>query len=148
MFARYRDRVDFYSIYIREAHPSDGWSMESNDKFGIKVAQPKSTDERTKIAVHCCESLKMSMPMLVDSIDDRVGRAYSAFPDRLYLIDRDGKVAYKGGRGPFGYRPRELEQTLVMMMLDEAKGGNKVENGVSRDDESTTKPESPVTSDN
>ena len=127
MYARWRNQVDFYAVYIREAHPTDGWSMESNDHVGVKVAQPKSTEERTQAAVHCCDSLKMSMPLLVDSIDDRVGRAYCGFPDRLYVIDRDGKVAYKGGRGPFGYRPRELEQTLVMMMLDEAKNGTKVE---------------------
>jgi hypothetical protein len=127
MYARWRDYADFYAVYIREAHPTDGWSMESNDRVGVKVAQPKSTDERKQVATQCCESLKMSMPLLVDTIDDRVGRAYSGFPDRLYVIDRDGKVAYKGGRGPFGYRPRELEQTLVMMMLDEAKNGSKVE---------------------
>jgi len=127
MYARWRDYVDFYAVYIREAHPTDGWSMESNDRVGVKVAQPKSTEERTQAAAHCCESLKMSMPLLVDTIDDRVGRAFSGFPDRLYVIDRDGKIAYKGGRGPFGYRPRELEQTLVMMMLDEAKSRSKVE---------------------
>src|SRR5262245_32225461 len=121
MYARWRDQVDFYSVYIREAHPSDGWSMDSNDRVGIKVAQPKSTEERAKVAVDCCASLQMSIPLLVDSIDDHVGRAYSGFPDRLYLIDRDGKVAYKGGRGPFGYKPRELEQTIVMMLMDEEK---------------------------
>jgi hypothetical protein len=119
MYARYRDSVDFYAIYIREAHPADGWSMESNDRVGIKIAQPKSTRERALVAARCCSSLQMSMPLLVDGIDDSVGRAYSGFPDRLYLIDREGKVAYKGGRGPFGYRPRELEQTLVLMLLDE-----------------------------
>jgi hypothetical protein len=119
MYARWRDEVDFYAVYIREAHPSDGWSSESNDRVGIKIAQPTSTEQRSSAAVQCCESLKMAIPLLVDTIDDRVGRAYSGFPDRLYLIDRDGKVAYKGGRGPFGYRPRELEQTLAMMILDE-----------------------------
>jgi Iodothyronine deiodinase len=59
------------------------------------------------------------MPLLVDSIDDQVNRAYSGFPDRLYLLDREGKVAYKGGRGPFGYKPRELEQSLLMMLIEE-----------------------------
>jgi Iodothyronine deiodinase len=121
MYARWRDEVDFYAVYIREAHPADGWSMESNDRVGIKIAQPKSTEERKQVAVDCCASLQMSMPLLVDSIDDYVGRAYSGFPDRLYLIDRAGKVAYKGGRGPFGYKTRELEQTMLMMFLDEAK---------------------------
>jgi Iodothyronine deiodinase len=121
MYARWRDEVDFYAVYIREAHPADGWSMESNDRVGIKIAQPKSTEERKQVAVDCCASLQMSMPLLVDSIDDYVGRAYSGFPDRLYLIDRAGKVAYKGGRGPFGYKTRELEQTMLMMFLDEAR---------------------------
>jgi Iodothyronine deiodinase len=125
MYARWRDQVDFYAVYIREAHPVDGWSSESNDRVGIKVVQPKSTEERRQVAVDCCASLRMSMPLLVDSIDDVVGRAYSGFPDRLYLIDRDGKVAYKGGRGPFGYKPRELEQTMVMMLMDEAKSAAK-----------------------
>lgn len=94
--------------------------MESNNRAGISVTQPKTTAERTLVAVHCCDSFKMALPMLVDDIDDAVGKAYSGFPDRLYLIDREGRVAYKGGRGPFGYKPRELEQTLIMLLLDEA----------------------------
>jgi hypothetical protein len=125
LYARYRDRADFYAVYIREAHPSDGWSMESNERAGIKVAQPKTSEERTQAASLCCSALDLAIPLLVDTIDDAVGRAYSGFPDRLYLIDRNGRVAYKGGRGPFGYKPRELEQTLVLMLIDEAnKGGN------------------------
>jgi hypothetical protein len=121
MFARYEDRVDFYAVYIREAHPSDGWGMESNDRVGITIAQPKNTLERTSVAAQCCSSLQLRMPVLVDDIDDAVGQAYSAFPDRLYLIDRAGRVAYKGGRGPYGYKPRELEQTLVMLLLDQVE---------------------------
>ena len=41
----------------------------------------------------------MTMPLLVDEPDDRVGHAYSGTPDRLYVIDREVRVAYKGGRG-------------------------------------------------
>jgi hypothetical protein len=37
-------------------------------------------------------------------------------PNRLYLIDRDGKVAFKNGRGPFGFHPRQLEQALVLLL--------------------------------
>jgi hypothetical protein len=93
--------------------------MALNKRVGINVAQPTTVAERTRVAVECCESLKLSLPMLVDDIDDAVGKAYSGFPDRLYLIDRDGRVAYKGGRGPYGYKPRELEQTLIMLLLEE-----------------------------
>lgn len=99
--------------------------MSSNKRAGINVAQPKTAAERTQAAVQCCDSLKMSLPLLVDDIDDAVGRDYSGFPDRLYLIDREGRVAYKGGRGPFGYKPRELEQSLIMLLLDEASNDNR-----------------------
>lgn len=95
--------------------------MASNQRVDINLAQPKTAAERTLAAVHCCDSLKMALPLLVDGIDDVVGREYSGFPDRLYLIDRDGRVAYKGGRGPFGYKPRELEQSLIMLLLEEAQ---------------------------
>lgn len=93
--------------------------MESNKRAGISIAQPKTMAERTSVAVHCCESLKLALPLLVDDIDDSVGKAYCGFPDRLYLIDREGRVAYKGGRGPYGYKPRELEQTLIMLLLED-----------------------------
>ena len=46
--------------------------------------------------------------MLVDTIDDKVGGPYSGMPSRLYLIDRKGKVAYKSGRGPFGFKPADV----------------------------------------
>jgi len=108
-----------YAVYIREAHPSDGWKMESNERVGVSLEQPKTTEARHLAASACCQSLQLSMPLLVDTIDDQVNRSYSGFPDRLYLLDRAGKVIYKGGRGPFGYKPRELEQSLLMYLLDE-----------------------------
>ena len=121
MALRYGEQVDFIAVYIREAHPIDGWKMSSNERAGIRVAQPTSIDERCKVAHLCDSALAMGIPLLVDELDDRVGRAYSAFPDRLYLLDREGRVVHKSGRGPFGFRPRELEQTLVMLLLDQSE---------------------------
>jgi type I thyroxine 5'-deiodinase len=57
--------------------------------------------------------------MVVDEIDNRVGQAYDAAPDRLYVIDREGRVAYRGGPGPFGFNPSEMEQTLMLMLLEQ-----------------------------
>jgi Iodothyronine deiodinase len=112
--------VEFVAVYVREAHASDGWSLPSNDKIGISVAQHKDFGERCKAAKDCCGALKMTIPMVVDEIDDRAGIAYSGMPDRLYVVDTRGRVAYKGGRGPFGYKPEELEQALIMLLMDEA----------------------------
>jgi Iodothyronine deiodinase len=117
---RYKDRVQFLAIYVREAHPTDGWRVPSNDKVGISILQPKTQKERTKVADQCCATLEITMPLLVDGLDDRVGHAYSGMPDRMYVIDRLGKVVYQGGRGPFGFKPGEMEQSLAMMLLEDA----------------------------
>jgi hypothetical protein len=42
-------------------------------------------------------------------------------PDRLYVIDRNGRVAYKSGRGPRGFKPQEMQQALMLLLLDEAE---------------------------
>jgi len=121
MYRRYKDRVEFVSIYVREAHPVEGWREEGNDRVGVTVKQPRTFGEREEVARACCGRLEMSMPLLVDEIDDRVGLAYQGMPNRLYIIDRDGRVAYKSGRGPFGFKPGEMEQALVMALLEAEK---------------------------
>jgi hypothetical protein len=113
--------VQFTAVYIREAHPADGWSM-GKDKVTGKILQPRTFLERNEVAARCCAALKVTMPMVVDDIDDRVGHAYSGMPDRLYIIDKAGRVAYQGGRGPFCYLPSEMEQSLVMMLMEEGNG--------------------------
>ena len=129
MHKRYGDQAEFLAIYVREAHPAEGWKMTSNDRVGIIINQPRKRDERVAVAQRCCSSLEITMPVLVDEIDDRVGHAYSGMPDRLYVIDRDGRVAYKGGRGPFGFKSRELEQSLIMLLLDQDQAGFQTAHG-------------------
>ncbi len=115
---RYKDDAVFVAVYVREAHPTDGWRMSSNDEAGVTFPQPRDYAERAGLAERCYTKLKMNMPLLVDEMDDRVGHAYSGMPSRLYVIDTEGKVAYKSGRGPFGFKPDEMEQALVMLLLD------------------------------
>jgi hypothetical protein len=138
LYQQYKGQAEFLSVYVREAHPVEGWRMESNDKAGVVVKQPRSNKERADVAKSCCAALEMSMPLLVDEIDDRAGHAYSGMPDRLYVIGSDGRVAYKGGRGPFGFIPGEMEQSLVMLLLDEAK--NKLRTRVPLMDEREAHP--------
>ena len=90
--------------------------MESNDRAGVAIAQPTTYAERAAVAQRCDKLLGQSFPLLVDTIDDSVGSRYSGMPGRFYLIDRDGKIAFKSGRGPFGFKPDELETSLLMML--------------------------------
>jgi len=115
---RYKDRATFLGVYVREAHPDDGWHMESNVMSGVKLRQPTNFEERTAVARTCAAKLKYSMPLLVDTMDDQVGNLYSGMPARAYVIDVDGKVTYQGARGPFGFRPGEMEQALIMTLMD------------------------------
>jgi len=115
---RYQDEAEFLAVYVREAHPSDGWRMGSNARLGVELAQPKTYDERVTAAQQCHAALKYSMPLLVDAINDPVGNSYSGMPARLYVIDCDGKVAYKSGRGPFGFKTGEMEQALLMTLIE------------------------------
>lgn len=115
----YKDDALFLGVYVREAHPTNGWRMGSNDDAGVSLAQPKNYSERAAVANTCSLKIKMSIPLLVDEMDDRVGHAYSGMPSRLYIIDRAGKVAYKAGRGPFGFKADEMEQSLLMLLMAE-----------------------------
>ncbi len=75
-------------------------------------AQPKTADEREQVAESCMLHLDLSIPALVDDMENTTDRAYAALPDRLYLIGKDGRIAYKGDRGPFGFRPDDFEAAI------------------------------------
>jgi alkylhydroperoxidase family enzyme/alkyl hydroperoxide reductase subunit AhpC len=118
LYEKYKDRANFLMIYVREAHPSDGWKMESNTKVGVDVAQPSTFEERSNVAKQFCSRLSPNIPVVVDELSDPVGHAYSGMPARLYVIDKEGKVVFKSGRGPFGFSPPEMEQSLAMCLLE------------------------------
>lgn len=121
LYRRYHDRAEFLMVYVREAHPTNGWSMESNDKVGVSLAQPTTLEARTGVAARCQQMLKLSMPVVVDTLEDTVGARYSGMPSRLYVIDKSGKVAFKSGRGPFGFKPAECEQALILNLAESSK---------------------------
>ncbi|OYW23770.1 MAG: hypothetical protein B7Z55_03195, partial [Planctomycetales bacterium 12-60-4] len=118
---RYSDVATFLGVYVREAHPTDGWAMTSNEKVGVKVAQPQTFAQRTAVAQQCYARLKPSIPLLVDDINDPTGNAYSGMPARLYVIDTSGRVVFKSGRGPFGFKAGEMEQALLMSLVDKGE---------------------------
>jgi uncharacterized secreted protein with C-terminal beta-propeller domain len=113
MYKQYQDKVAFYIVYIREAHPSDAWQVASNVKDDVVYASPESRGERVDLANVCVKKLGIDIPALVDNFDDGTDAAYWGWPDRLYLVDRDGTIAYKSGPGPFGFKPQELEQAIT-----------------------------------
>jgi len=104
--------VAFYVVYILEAHASDVWQMASNVKQGVVFAMPKSMGEREAVADSCVRNLHIQIPALLDDFSNSAEIAYTGWPDRLYVIDRAGRVASKTQAGPFGFHPEEVERTL------------------------------------
>ena len=97
--------------------------MEANERDGILFAQPTSHDERTEVARVCSLKLELSIPTLVDEMDNSTDLKYYALPDRLYLIGRNGRVAYRGGPGPFGFVAAELEEAIEEYLSANAYAG-------------------------
>ena len=86
--------------------------MPNNLKDQVILSSPSSEEERFAVAELCVTKLAVELPALVDHFDDATERAYTGWPERLYLIDREGRVAYKSKPGPFGFSPADLENAL------------------------------------
>ena len=112
MYEQYGSQIEFYAVYILEAHPTDVWQMESNIKDNVLFATPKSDEEREYVAGACVRKLGIKFPAVIDGIDNVTEKAYTGWPDRLYLIGSDGKVVFKSKPGPFGFHPADLEAAI------------------------------------
>jgi type I thyroxine 5'-deiodinase len=86
--------------------------VESNESEGVLFEQPTTLGARSEIAQVCALKLELSIPTLIDDMENSTDRKYYALPDRLYLVGRDGRVAYRGGPGPFGFAAAELERAI------------------------------------
>ena len=91
--------------------------MTNNLREQVIHASPSNADERSALANLCVTRLGIDLPAIVDHFDDSTDAAYSAWPERLFLVDREGRIAYKSRPGPFGFRPAELEEALGRLMV-------------------------------
>ena len=109
---RFADRVRFLGIYIREAHTRDADQVPVNLTESIVFDQPQSIDARAAIAAACMQRYNYSFPMLLDTMENEAEEKYITWPNRLYIVGRDTKIAYQGGLGPFYYDVDEFETAL------------------------------------
>lgn len=109
---KYKGQVEFLLVYIREAHPTDGGQAPANLRDGVLLESAKNLEQKEEHATSCVRKLDIRFTTLVDDMDNRTESDYSGWPDRLYLVGRSGRLAYKGGPGPGGFRPAELELAI------------------------------------
>jgi len=87
--------------------------MKSNVKDDVCYAQPKTLEQRVAIANDFTKRFKYAVPFGIDDMSNAADAAYSAWPERIYIIDESGHIAYRGGMGPFNYKPEEARDWLA-----------------------------------
>ncbi len=87
--------------------------MPSNEKDHVCYLQPRSLADRINIARDFSQRFGYPLPLGVDDMDNAADARYAAWPERLYVIDEHGRIAYKGGMGPFDYHPEQVRAWLA-----------------------------------
>ena len=116
LYADYKERAAFYFVYIEEAHAHDVWPLVSNAKEKIVFGTARDAGERVSVAALCAKELKVEHPILVDDMQNGVADAYTAWPTRMYVVDTNGKIAYKSRMGPFGFEAEPLREALARLV--------------------------------
>jgi len=111
-YAEHKDKAEFVIVYVREAHPDDGWQVSANKKDSVVYKAPETYEQRKAIAKACEVGLSLDIPIVIDKMDDAVEKAYSGWPDRIYVVDKDGKLAFVGAPGPQGFDTKSARSAL------------------------------------
>jgi type I thyroxine 5'-deiodinase len=90
--------------------------MQSNIKDKVVFASPRSEEERGSLAGSCVRKLGIKFPAVLDEFQNSTERAYTGWPERIYLIDTNRHVVFKSKPGPFGFKPPELEAALAKLV--------------------------------
>jgi hypothetical protein len=106
------DRVEFLCVYIKEAHPTDGSQSPPNIDDDVLFTQPTTEDERAEVAAACMLRFNFSFPMVLDNMTNEAEGKYKAMPERLYVLDANGRVTWKCGLGPHLFDPDGFEQAV------------------------------------
>jgi hypothetical protein len=101
LFRDFGTRVQFLTVYVREAHPGENYPHHTSLEQKMRHAQDWVTQD------------KIPWGVAVDSIDGATHRVYDEMPNSVYLIDRTGRVAFRAlWAGQEGLLRRSLEELL------------------------------------
>lgn len=79
--------------------------MPSNEQAGIEIIDPQTQAARNDIAANACEVLDINWPTLIDTMDNATSEAWSAWPDRVFVVDAAGRIVVQAKHGPYGFPP-------------------------------------------
>lgn len=130
MYEAYKGQVQFFLVYIRKAHPArdkptsppaGGRTPSPRDRLAI--TQHKTLKERMIAADKCMKGMKLTIPILLDTMEGSYLKAFDGFQAGTTVVDINGKIAYWNRGQPRGCQPKNAETALKKLL---ANGGGAV----------------------
>jgi thiol-disulfide isomerase/thioredoxin len=112
LYARYRDQVEFVLVYIREAHGAKSWHSTINERERIEQPDPVTFEQKCEHAISCLRNLKIPFVVTVDGLDNATDRAYAGWPSRVYLLNKQGRVAFNSPLDELTFDATALDAAL------------------------------------
>lgn len=116
MYRSYRDRATFAFVYVAEAHATDEWQLQSNLDERVLIPQHVTLEDRFAAAREGRRRLGLTLPVLVDGMDDAVSEAFAAWPERISVVNAAGSLVYVGGPGPWEFDPDAAAAALAELL--------------------------------
>ena len=113
LYTAYKDKVQFFLVYTREVHPKSQGGRRSGS---VIIEQHDTLQDRMIAADKCMKGLKLTIPLLLDSMDNQFLKGYGGIPAGTTVIDIHGKVAYWNRGSPNGCKPDRAEETITRLL--------------------------------
>lgn len=108
---KYKDKdVEFFVVYSREPHAEER-------RYFKKYKQHTSYEHKKEYACELVQTFGMKVPVLIDDLDEAVVKAFGRMPNMTFVVDKEGKIAYKADW---------MEATRISEVLDELLAEEKV----------------------
>lgn len=118
LYTKYGGKAAFLLVYIREAHGSTGWQSTRNERDRIDMPDAANIAGKQQHAAFCTRKLNMKFPAVVDGMDDKVERAYAAWPSRAFVLDKDGRILYSTRLTELDFHASEMEAAVKRAVGD------------------------------
>jgi Spy/CpxP family protein refolding chaperone len=114
----YLPRVNFLIIYTRENYPAGQWDVERNKQEDVLVPEHTDMNARMVAAREARDRLKLTVPILLDSMDNKTAGDYDGFSNAAVLIGRDGTVLFSQK----WFEPYALRAAIDEMLKNQRNG--------------------------
>jgi hypothetical protein len=112
MYQRYHIQAAFLMIYVQEAHTEEGWQSSVNQRENIALPPAKTIEQKEGNAGTCSRKLDLKFPIVIDGLDRKVEMAYAGWPSAVYVVDKNGRIAWRSRLGEVELSTAEMDKAI------------------------------------